>query len=101
MPSREHDVAALDDIPVGGMLGVTAGSENVLLTRDDGAAYAVGGICPHAGGPLAEGVRQDTWGHLSLAQGEILPAHRCSVGPAGCGCTASLRREGRRRPRCW
>ena len=46
MPSREYDVAALDEIPMGEMLGVTAGSENVLLTRDNGTAYAVGGICP-------------------------------------------------------
>jgi apoptosis-inducing factor 3 len=59
MPSREHDVAALDDIPVGGMLGVTAGSETVLLTRDNGTVYAVGGTCPHAGGPLDVGARQD------------------------------------------
>lgn len=68
MPSREYDVAALDEIPMGGMLGVTAGSENVLLTRDNGTAYAVGGICPHAGGPLADGVRQDS--------GVICPWHK-------------------------
>jgi nitrite reductase/ring-hydroxylating ferredoxin subunit len=55
MPSREHDVAALNDIPVGGMLRATAGSENVLLTRDDDALHAVGGTCPHAGGTAGGG----------------------------------------------
>jgi NADPH-dependent 2,4-dienoyl-CoA reductase/sulfur reductase-like enzyme/nitrite reductase/ring-hydroxylating ferredoxin subunit len=59
MPSHEHDVAAVDDIPVNGMYGVKAGDQNVLLTRDHAAVYAVGGTCPHAGGPLAEGVRQN------------------------------------------
>jgi nitrite reductase/ring-hydroxylating ferredoxin subunit len=59
MPSGEHDVAALGDVPLRGMVEVTAGSENVLLTRDGDAVYAVGGTCPHAGGPLAEGIRQD------------------------------------------
>ncbi len=68
MSSGEYDVAALDDIPVGGMLGVTAGSENVLLTRENDSIYAVGGTCPHAGGPLAEGARQDN--------GVICPWHK-------------------------
>ncbi len=68
MPSREHDVAALDDIPVGGMMGATAGSESVLLTRDGDAVDAVGGTCPHAGGPLAEGARQ--------GDGVICPWHK-------------------------
>jgi NADPH-dependent 2,4-dienoyl-CoA reductase/sulfur reductase-like enzyme/nitrite reductase/ring-hydroxylating ferredoxin subunit len=59
MPSREYDVAALEDIPVGGMLGVIADSESVLLTRENDSIFAVGGTCPHAGGPLAAGSRQD------------------------------------------
>ena len=59
MPSCEHNVAAFDDIPVDGMLGVKVGDESVLLTRDRAAVYAVGGTCPHAGGKLAEGVRDN------------------------------------------
>jgi NADPH-dependent 2,4-dienoyl-CoA reductase/sulfur reductase-like enzyme/nitrite reductase/ring-hydroxylating ferredoxin subunit len=70
MPSREHDVAAVDDIPVDGMLGVKAGKQDVLLTRDRAAVYAVGGTCPHAGGTLAEGVRHDD--HV------ICPWHKAS-----------------------
>ena len=42
------------------MLGVTAGSENVLLSRRNETVYAVGGTCPHAGGPLAEGAHHDS-----------------------------------------
>ena len=59
MPSCEHNVAAFDDIPLDGMLGVKVGDESVLLTRDRAAVYAVGGTCPHAGGKLAEGVRDN------------------------------------------
>jgi len=57
MPSHEHDVAALEDIPVGGMLAAEAGGQKLLLTREGDAVFALGGTCPHAGGPLAEGVR--------------------------------------------
>lgn len=32
----------------------------ILLARDGGAVRAVGATCPHAGGPLAEGVRNGT-----------------------------------------
>ena len=70
MPSREYDVAAVEDIPVDGMLGVKAGEQNVLLTRDRATVYAVGGACPHAGGPLAEGVRHND--HV------ICPWHKAS-----------------------
>src|ERR1700752_3644144 len=59
MPSREHDVAAVNEIPVDGMLEVNAEEQSVLLTRDGIAVYAVGGTCPHAGATLAKGVRQN------------------------------------------
>lgn len=35
---------------------VEANGQTILLTHLDGAVHAVGGICPHAGGKLAEGV---------------------------------------------
>ena len=70
MPSREYDVAAVEDIPVDGMLGVKAGEQNVLLTRDRATVYVVGGACPHADGPLAEGVRHND--HV------ICPWHKAS-----------------------
>jgi NADPH-dependent 2,4-dienoyl-CoA reductase/sulfur reductase-like enzyme/nitrite reductase/ring-hydroxylating ferredoxin subunit len=57
MPPQEHEVAALEELPVGGMRAVQISGENILLTRDADAVHAVGATCPHAGGPLAEGVR--------------------------------------------
>ena len=53
----QHDVAALTDLPDGGMLAVEVDGEPVLLTRTGNAVRAVGGTCPHAGAKLAEGVR--------------------------------------------
>lgn len=57
MSSNEYDVAALDDIPVNGILAAEAEDEKLLLSRNGGSVHAIGGTCPHAGGPLAEGVR--------------------------------------------
>ncbi|HEY6434484.1 MAG TPA: FAD-dependent oxidoreductase [Acetobacteraceae bacterium] len=57
MPPQEHDVAALEELPVGGMRRVQVDGEEILLTREADAVHAVGATCPHAGGPLAEGVR--------------------------------------------
>ena len=59
MTSQEHDVAASADLPDGTMEAVTAGETKVLLARIQGTVHAVGGTCPHAGGPLAEGVLCD------------------------------------------
>lgn len=57
MPSREHDVSALADIPPDGMRAVEVDGQALLLSRDGDTVRAVGGTCPHAGGPLAEGIR--------------------------------------------
>jgi nitrite reductase/ring-hydroxylating ferredoxin subunit len=46
------------------------GEQSVLLTRVGSAVYAVGGTCPHARGPLVEGVRQND--HV------ICPWHKAS-----------------------
>jgi NADPH-dependent 2,4-dienoyl-CoA reductase/sulfur reductase-like enzyme/nitrite reductase/ring-hydroxylating ferredoxin subunit len=59
MPQREYDVAALDQIPKGGMQGLEVEGTQILLLREGDTVHAVGAICPHAGGPLIEGVR---WG---------------------------------------
>lgn len=47
--AREEDVG--DDL-----LEVLAGGRSVVLARRDGRIVAVDGVCPHAGGPLADGV---------------------------------------------
>ncbi len=53
----QHDVAALNDMIEGEVHPVEVDGTSVLLTRAGDTVYAVGGECPHAGAPLAEGVR--------------------------------------------
>ncbi|MBW4023472.1 MAG: FAD-dependent oxidoreductase [Proteobacteria bacterium] len=51
------DVAGLADLPDGGMLGLDAGDQSILLARSGDAVSVVGGTCPHAGARLADGAR--------------------------------------------
>ena len=53
----QHDVAALDELTEGDIHPVEVDGTSVLLTRAGDTVYAVSGTCPHAGAPLAEGVR--------------------------------------------
>jgi NADPH-dependent 2,4-dienoyl-CoA reductase/sulfur reductase-like enzyme/nitrite reductase/ring-hydroxylating ferredoxin subunit len=57
MPQSEFEVASLNDIDPRGSQQVEADGTQILLVRTDDAVHAIGAICPHAGGPLAEGVR--------------------------------------------
>ncbi len=57
MPQHEVEIAVLETIEPGGMRQVDVDGEKILLVRDGDAVHAVGAACPHAGGPLAEGVR--------------------------------------------
>jgi len=50
-----HLVAAVDELPVGRVKTVTAGSRSMALTHIDGGFYAIDNRCPHQGGPLGEG----------------------------------------------
>lgn len=58
MPRQQHDVASLDEFASGTMRQVEVDGAKVLLIRDGDAIHAIGATCPHAGGPLAEGVRR-------------------------------------------
>ncbi|MFA5183239.1 MAG: FAD-dependent oxidoreductase [Syntrophales bacterium] len=51
----EAVVAKIDDLADGEMKEVTVGETKVLLTRIKGKFHAIGGICTHYGGHLAEG----------------------------------------------
>ena len=80
---------ALGDLPDGGMLAGHAGGEAVLLVRRGEDVFAVGAICTHYGGPLAEGlVVGETvrcpWHHacFSLRTGEALRAP--ALNPVSC-----------------
>ena len=49
-------VAALADVPEHGLHQVEIGTTKILLFRDGERVRALQGTCPHAGGPLAQGV---------------------------------------------
>jgi NADPH-dependent 2,4-dienoyl-CoA reductase/sulfur reductase-like enzyme/nitrite reductase/ring-hydroxylating ferredoxin subunit len=57
MSQHEIEVAALKAVEQGGMKQVEVDGEKILLLRDGDAVRAVGATCPHAGGPLVQGVR--------------------------------------------
>lgn len=48
-------VASLSEIPPGAAKEVTVGDRVIAVFNVDGTLYALDGICPHAGGPLAKG----------------------------------------------
>jgi nitrite reductase/ring-hydroxylating ferredoxin subunit/uncharacterized membrane protein len=54
-PADEVDVAALADVPDGGMTRVDAGGYPVLLVRRGETVHALAATCAHQGGPLEEG----------------------------------------------
>ncbi len=55
MKHREITVAGVSELKDGEMKQVAADGTSILLARVDGKYHAVGAICPHYGGPLAEG----------------------------------------------
>ncbi len=52
----EFDAGAASELAEGQMRAVEVGGRKVLLTKLAGACHAIGETCPHAGGPLGEGV---------------------------------------------
>ncbi|MBV8370927.1 MAG: Rieske 2Fe-2S domain-containing protein [Candidatus Eremiobacteraeota bacterium] len=54
-PKKELDVAALTDVPDGGMKRVDANGYPVLLTRRGDEVHAIAAVCAHQGGPLEKG----------------------------------------------
>ena len=55
-PSRMRTrIASLSEIPPGSAKEFTVGDRVVAVFNVDGRLYALDGICPHAGGPLANG----------------------------------------------
>ena len=52
----EHEVHGFEQLREGSLRQVECDGNKVLLARVGGRCHAVGTTCPHAGGPLAEGV---------------------------------------------
>ena len=46
----------VDRIPDGKMLQGKLGDDDVILVRSGSGFFAVGAVCPHYGGPLAQGL---------------------------------------------
>lgn len=57
MQADERDAGRLDDLPDQELREMDSGGETILLFRDGATVHAVSGTCPHAGAPLAQGVR--------------------------------------------
>jgi nitrite reductase/ring-hydroxylating ferredoxin subunit len=48
-------VAKIEEVPIARGLMVDYNGEEVGIFKVDGTCYAIGGICPHRGGPVGEG----------------------------------------------
>ena len=53
--SQRHRVASVSDVPVGEGREFVVGGRIVALFHVGELFFALDGICPHAGGPLAQG----------------------------------------------
>ena len=63
-----HAVAASDELPLGGSRAFAVGDTQVAVFRlRSGALRALDAVCPHSGGPLADG--------LAAAKKVVCPLH--------------------------
>ncbi len=53
---HQHRAASIVDIPPGTGKELVIAGKIVALYNVDGEFYAVDGVCPHAGGPLGQGM---------------------------------------------
>jgi nitrite reductase (NADH) small subunit len=54
---RAHTVGMVEDVPLGeGRTFVVAGTQVAVFRLRDGSLHATQAACPHAGGPLADGL---------------------------------------------
>ena len=52
-------VAKTEDVQVSQMMAVKVNDERICLVNVNGKYYAIGNVCTHMGGPLAEGKLED------------------------------------------
>lgn len=48
-------VGELSKLPAGSVMEATVGAETYAICNIDGGLHAMGGVCPHEGGPLGQG----------------------------------------------
>lgn len=54
------DIGSLDEVPVGeGRTYSVCGEQIAVFRLRDGTLRAIGAVCPHRGGPLADGLADD------------------------------------------
>ncbi|WP_428492379.1 FAD-dependent oxidoreductase [Rhodopila sp.] len=53
----EHHVASLTDLADGAMRTIEVEDHPILLIREAQTVHAIGAVCPHAGAPLDQGIR--------------------------------------------
>jgi nitrite reductase/ring-hydroxylating ferredoxin subunit len=53
-------LASLDELPPGGMKEAEIDGRIIGIFNVDGVVSAIDGLCPHQGGPLAEGTLEGT-----------------------------------------
>ena len=92
---REIDLGPEDAIPLGqGREFVVAGATVAIFRQRDGRLFAIDGVCPHRGGPLAEGVVGDGKVVCPLHALKFdLTTGRCLGGDAGAVRVHFVRRE--------
>jgi nitrite reductase/ring-hydroxylating ferredoxin subunit len=77
--SVEHRLGSLDELPVGEGRAYAVGHEMVAMFRlRSGALRAVSAVCPHAGGPIADGLADDEVVVCPLHQNTFDLATDCS-----------------------
>jgi nitrite reductase/ring-hydroxylating ferredoxin subunit len=66
MPEEFRRVAAVSEVPPGGMLALRVEREDVVLYNIDGAIYASRDFCPHAGFALSKSAFRGKYVRCSL-----------------------------------
>ncbi|MBZ5609903.1 MAG: Rieske (2Fe-2S) protein [Acidobacteriia bacterium] len=52
-------IGSLSKLPPGSVMEVVMGDDSYAVCNSGGEVHALGGICPHAGGPIGQGTLQD------------------------------------------
>jgi nitrite reductase (NADH) small subunit len=80
---------AVDDVPLGEGRSVRLGGRRVALFRTPTGWYALDHACPHAGGPLADGLTADCSVICPLHERRFALDTGAPIGHDGAGVTAN------------